>query len=212
MRQKLTLTGNRLALVLDKRSWIAWESTPTLLSTCRPTARSLSCRRCVVVGASPSSRKSWPRLIAGAAASFDGSRNNVEPPDGCLRTDRRDLRDVFFQPQPADRHLEAILHAGIVGVQVAGEAAVLELQAVGILEVDRLGPVVVDHLGHLDALGDQLVALLFEPSLRARLEREVIERGGHAEPTSDPRGIVGRHARYPARFHEGDELVAPGIE
>src|SRR5262249_9171160 len=69
-----------------------------------------------------------------------------------LRPDRRDLRDVLFKPQPANRHLEAVLHAGIVGVQVAGEAAILELQAVGILEVDRLGPVGGGHLGHLDAL------------------------------------------------------------
>src|SRR5215510_3119764 len=71
-----------------------------------------------------------------------------------LRPDRRDLRDVLFQPQPTDGHLEAILHVGVVGVEVTGEAAVLELESVGILEVDRLGPVVVDHLGHLDALGD----------------------------------------------------------
>src|SRR5262249_51047137 len=91
-------------------------------------------------------------------------------------------------------------------------AAVLELQPVGILEVDRLGPVVVDHLGHLDALGDQLVALLFQPGLRARLECEVIEGRGHAEPASNPSVIVARHARHPAPLHEADDLVAPGME
>ena len=110
----------------------------------------------------------------------------VEPPDGCLRTDRRDLRDVFFQPQPADRHLEAILHAGIVGVQVAGEAAVLELQAVGILEVDRLCPTVIDDGADLNAFANEFLSFLPERDCVAGLECEMIDAAGESEAKVDP--------------------------
>src|SRR2546425_7396604 len=78
-------------------------------------------------------------------------------------------RGGVLQAEPADGDLEAVLHAGIVGVEVPGEDAVLELQAVGILEVDGLGPVVVDDVRYLDALGDQLVPLLVQSRLPARL-------------------------------------------
>ena len=77
------------------------------------------------------------------------------------------------QAQPADGDLDAVLHPGVVGVEVAGEAAVFQLEPVGVLEVDRLGPVVVDDVRDLDALGPQLPALRLEPRLRARLEGEV---------------------------------------
>src|SRR5213594_469420 len=116
------------------------------------------------------------------------------------------------QPQPADRDLGALLHPGVVRVEVAGEAAVLQLNPVGVLEVDRLGPVVVDHVRHLDAAGDERVAHLVEPRLGASLEREVIERVPPPEPVVDPGVVLRRYARHAPRFHEGNELIAPGVE
>jgi hypothetical protein len=125
----------------------------------------------------------------------------------------RDLQRVrILEAQAADGQLEAVLHPGVVVVQVAREAAVLELNAVRVLEVDGLGPIVVDHVRHIDALGKELVALLREPGFRARLEGEVIEDARHAEATVDSRIVVRRHARDAARLHEGDELIVPGIE
>src|SRR5262249_58414652 len=64
----------------------------------------------------------------------------------------------------------------------------------------------------LDALGDQLAALLVEPRLGARLEREVIERSRHAEPAGDPGIVAGRHAGHAAGLHERDELVTSSVE
>src|SRR2546422_131894 len=46
----------------------------------------------------------------------------------------------------------------------------------------------------------------------ARLEREMIERVRHPEPVVDPGVVVRRYARHAPRFHEGDELIAPGVE
>src|SRR5262249_15477958 len=117
-----------------------------------------------------------------------------------------------LQAQPADGHLEALLHARVVVGEVAGEAAVLELDAVRVLEVDRLGPVVVDHLGDVHALGDQFLALVQERRLGAGLEGEVIEGARHAEAAGDAGVVLRGNARHPARLHEGDELIAAGVE
>src|SRR5206468_13060699 len=109
------------------------------------------------------------------------------------------------QPQPEDRDLGALLQPGIARVQVSGEAAVLQLNPVGVLEVDRLGPVVVDHIRYRDAAGDERVAHLVEPRLGARLERKVIERVRHPEPAVDPGVVLRWYARHAPRFHEGNE-------
>src|SRR5207245_2220860 len=76
-----------------------------------------------------------------------------------------------LETQTAHGHLEAVLHPRVVRVQVAGEAAELQLDPVGVLEVDRLRPVVIDYVRYLDTLRAELAALVLEPGLRARLER-----------------------------------------
>ena len=70
----------------------------------------------------------------------------------------------------------------------------------------------IDHVRHFDALGEELVALLVERRLRARLEGEVIKRARHPEPAVDARVVLSGNARDTARLHERQELIAPRIE
>src|SRR6266851_10162997 len=48
-----------------------------------------------------------------------------------------------------NRNFEAVLHTCVVGIELAREAAVLELHPVRVLEVDRLGPVVIYYVADL---------------------------------------------------------------
>ena len=54
--------------------------------------------------------------------------------------------------------------------------------------------------------------LLLEGGRGHCLEGEVIERIRHAEPAIDSRVVVGRDAGHPPRFHEGEKLIAAGVE
>jgi len=71
---------------------------------------------------------------------------------------------------------------------------------------------VVHHVGDLDPVREQLAALVPQRGLRTRLEGEVVEGPRHPEAAIDPR-VVGRgDARHPPCLHEGEQLVAPGVE
>src|SRR5262249_28432694 len=113
--------------------------------------------------------------------------------------------------QAPTRRVE-VLHRGIARVQIAWEAAEFQLDPVGVLEVDGLGPAVVDHIGDVDAAGEELPPLFLQSRFRAGLEREVVEAARHPEPTVDSRVVPCRYAGHSTRLHEGDELVAPGVE
>src|SRR6185312_15574680 len=100
---------------------------------------------------------SFPRLARRAPSGGGRGRERAAPggrrDGGRLASARRDRlaqggadrhpralsHALGLEPQPAQRDLGAILHAGVLGVEIAGEAAELELDAVGIPEVDRPG-------------------------------------------------------------------------
>jgi hypothetical protein len=71
---------------------------------------------------------------------------------------------------------------------------------------------VIDDWRYLDALGDELHALLRGLFLAARLEGEVIHALGHAEWPVEAAVELDRNALDPARLHEGQELLLPRVE
>src|SRR5262249_10263972 len=74
------------------------------------------------------------------------------------------------------------------------------------------GPAVIDDVADREALGAQLVALGDQGGLRVSLEGEMVEGGRNAQPAINAGIVVRRHARYVARFHERQKLIASDVE
>src|SRR5215472_69985 len=120
--------------------------------------------------------------------------------------------DLVVEAHPLYRRLEAILHTRVILVEFPRIAAILELHPVGILEVDGFRPVMINDFADLDALGEQLGTFLFQSRYAPGFEREMIEGARHAKTAIDAGVVFGRNAWNSACLHEGEQLIATGIE